>query len=406
MSKILVVSTYPIKNAQHGGQKRLAAIIEKYKESGNTVVNSAVYMNDFYQDADPDDIAVNWDNYVNRELAGYTSDLLLAEALAEDLDVKNKFKDALRKFKPDFIHIEQPFLFKAIYDILAKESWWAGALIYGSQNIEYELKEYILENTPDPIDPKVIKHATDNVKELEIFAIKNADWSLACTESDAQTIKKHGAKNVYLAQNGIDKTEISGDVSDTYRKKYLTNGVEKIALFVGSGHPPNLSGYVKMIGFGIGFIPPEARIVVVGGVSDMINNHLNNVPNYIRAVYDKRVQLLGRVSEENLTGLLSIADIILLPITEGGGSNLKTAEAIIADKKIVGTETAFRSFEQFIDLPNVYVANNAKDFKESIVKAFDTTRKDRSQKEILISESALWKNTLITATEAIDTYEK
>ena len=49
---------------------------------------------------------------------------------------------------------------------------------------------------------------------------------------------------------------------------------------------------------------------------------------------------------------------MLLPITYGGGSNLKTAEALLTGHPIIATAKAFRGCEVFTDMPGMIIAGN------------------------------------------------
>ncbi len=100
------------------------------------------------------------------------------------------------------------------------------------------------------------------------------------------------------------------------------------------------------------------------------------------------------MSEESLGALLKIADIILLPITEGGGSNLKTAEALIANKKIVATPHALRSFEWAEDLPNIRIAKTKKQFTAAILDSLRTDFVERSPRQSELVKQVLWTNQL------------
>jgi glycosyltransferase involved in cell wall biosynthesis len=127
----------------------------------------------------------------------------------------------------------------------------------------------------------------------------------------------------------------------------------------------------------------------------MIKQKIKGTKDIQEAVIKNRVYLAGRVSEDSLQGLLKDCDVILLPITEGGGSNLKTAEAIIADKPIVATTHAFRSYEKFIDeLPNIYIADTPEAFQQSILAAVKNKPIVRSQEQKAVAESVLWVSVL------------
>jgi hypothetical protein len=100
------------------------------------------------------------------------------------------------------------------------------------------------------------------------------------------------------------------------------------------------------------------------------------------------------LSEDRLVGLLQVADIILLPITEGGGSNLKTAEAIVSEKRVVATEYAFRGFDELKKLSNIFIATKPQEFREAIMRALQTEPLNRTDKEQELEKVVLWQNCL------------
>jgi hypothetical protein len=67
--------------------------------------------------------------------------------------------------------------------------------------------------------------------------------------------------------------------------------------------------------------------------------------------------------EQDLDYLVNHASVILLPITRGGGSNIKTAEALLSDRPVIGTSTAFRGFEAYKNAPGVIVEDDAGQFR-------------------------------------------
>src|SRR5436189_111416 len=113
-NKILLLSTYPIKNPKHGGQKRTSAIVEAYKKK-------------------------------------FTS-------------VKQQMTILLKSFTPDIIHIEQPFPYLGLQPLL-EELNLKPKLVFGSQNIEAPMKREILESAGVP--ETEIKGAETLIKELE-----------------------------------------------------------------------------------------------------------------------------------------------------------------------------------------------------------------------------------------------
>lgn len=405
MSKrILIFGTYPIVHPQHGGQHRVTAIVNQYKKSGMDVKYVGVFFDAFYADKGADDIALGGRPEDMSELEKYTTDVSAGAAIWEDTSVRSKVRQAIESFQPDTIQIEQMFPFFGLGPLLDSMSW-QGIVIYSSHNIEYELKETILSGTS--CNTEDVRMMLDRVHKMEDQLTSRADIIISCTTKDQACYKKvNSAARFILAPNGIEPQIPNEDASDELRQEYAGRGIDDVVLYVGSGHPPNLVGFEQMVGFGAAFIPSNARIVVVGGVSDMIWAKLLDQPNYIRIGFEKRVELLGRVTDRKLGALLSLAKVIMLPITEGSGSNLKTAEAILAGKSIVATRHSFRSYERFEKLSGIYFANNQKQFRKKLIESLEAPYLKRSSDETALSTEVSWSHALKSMTELVGAYEK
>jgi hypothetical protein len=53
-------------------------------------------------------------------------------------------------------------------------------------------------------------------------------------------------------------------------------------------------------------------------------------------------------------------------VSYGAGSNIKTAEALLSGKYVIGTPVAFRGFENFVELPEVRVADGPKKIQAAL----------------------------------------
>ena len=105
-----------------------------------------------------------------------------------------------------------------------------------------------------------------------------------------------------------------------------------------------------------------------------------------------------------MASLLSIADIIILPITEGGGTNLKTAEAIFSGKNIIASNFSFRGYDEFRVLPNVIFADNIEDFHEAMIKMIESKkyRYNKKNKKIIGTEKVTWRYVLNSLSQTIE----
>ncbi len=390
--KVLVLATYPIKNPQHGGQKRLDAVVAMYKRQFSDVRFTSVFYKKTYKDYGPGDISLGITSSLDAEKHPLTGDIICGRAIFHDKKVKTAVSKLLTTFKPAIIHIEQPYIYLGLRPLL-KELGINPKLVFGSQNIEGPMKQVILEGAG--VSPAETKAAVETINDVEIQLSKECDILTACTEDDLNKHRKMGAKNVILSQNGISPVSTSHSDIKYWNKIFRDKGIKTKILFVASAHPPSITGFIDMVGKGMGFLPRDSKMLMAGSVCDYFVEHIKSSKVDIQdATFWLRAHPCGRLSEGRLGALLKLADIIILPITEGGGSNLKTAEAILANKKIVTTTHALRSFEWLIDLPNVWVADKQTDFKESIRQAIDTTFIPRTQKQNALVKTVLWEHRL------------
>ncbi len=399
--RILVIGTYPIVNPQHGGQKRLAAIVDNYKENFSQVKYCAIYFKGFYKEKGRNDIAVSKQTEKRVVETPFLGDVVVGEAIYNDQKVRNKIFNLIKSFRPKIIHIEQPFPYLGLKRLIDEHNIDC-KIVFGSQNIEAPMKEEILINAG--YSQEDIQGAISKISELEKELSRVSDLTIACTELDLSKHKSMGAKNLVLAPNGIKHLSVSSDAVREWRSTLDEKGIEKIVLFVGSAHPPNWVGFYDMVGKSLGFIPQNTRIVIAGSICDFFEKDI--VPKKTLDIADAtfwlRAYSAGRLSQKKLEALIEIADIIILPITEGGGSNLKTAEAILADKKVVCTDHAVRSFEWFKEFPNVWMANTKSDFQAAILSALGAQKVKRSPEQQEKAESVDWEHTLKRTMKAVE----
>ena len=135
-------------------------------------------------------------------------------------------------------------------------------------------------------------------------------------------------------------------------------------------------------------MPPEKRIAVAGGVAE----HIFASPTYQRFVHanSMRVQFFPNIGDERLAVLKQGAHCFLLPILEGGGSNLKTAEALVSGAWVVATPKAMRGFEDFLDEPGLLLAESPAEFRTALQRALSCERLKLSAKATTKRDTLLW----------------
>jgi hypothetical protein len=395
--KVLVVSTYPILHPYHGGQKRAKAIFEFYKTNFTDAKYIGVFHRGQYPEWGPDDLPLGDPELIAKvDEAPYASELIAGEAIDKDIHVRSPIAKVLMEYKPNIIHIEQPFPYIGLKPLLL-ELKMHPKLIFGSQNVEYILKERIFQElkVPQKLKESYIKQTRD----LEYELSKNADLVVAVNIEDASSHKKMGALNCVIAMNGIDKTSAQSSDMEYWRAYKEKHKINNILTFVGSGHPPNWEGFIKLIGTNLSFLPDDSKIIVAGGVADYFRKEFSDKKKY--AEFWGNVELAGTIEDSRLTALLNVTDLILLPITTQRGSNLKTAEAILSGKKFVATSNTFNGFEEYKNLPNIFIADTQKDFKNTIVKALKADYVNLKPEEAKLAQKVQWEHRLKPMLKAV-----
>lgn len=358
---VLILSTYPIAEPRHGGQVRLLNIKRVFEEAGWPVVSVAVYPQESYAKAQTGrcDIPFPVDSpyrlFEGRNIP-FVTDLLSGDfAAAED----GGLPAVLAQMPPRvaIIHVEQPWLWPLVEKLRACPSCASAVVVYGSQNIEGPLKQSIFDDYGIEDAGQII----EAIGALERQAARQADLTLAVTGEDLQALKDWGARRTVLAPNGIEPWKADEAALARWRERLPRF---PWLLYVASAHPPNFTKFTDMLGESLACLPPTSRLVVAGSVSEHIYrvmsatkwSHLNS----------SRVQRLFTLPDTDLAAVKSLAHGFVLPIPYGGGSNIKTAEALYSGAYVVGTRAAFRGYEDFLDLPEVRVADDPKSFQRSI----------------------------------------
>lgn len=384
MMNVLILCTYPIKKAVHGGQLRVKNIADAYFSAGHQVQVVGVLGSDQYVQED------GFLPYPGAEKLArvFTNTFLMEDyAIAQYLARNEGFIAGLMslvKNIPEYIHVEQPWLFDAgvrIKSKLAPNS----RLIYGSQNVEWRLKREILKSY---LPPEAREEYAELIRRLEVAAAQQADLVLAVSRNDADWLEQQTNKPVLVVPNGVrawkatyEGQKEAAEITNEYR----------YALYCASAHPPNMKGFFDIFGGGFGSLKPDEKLVIAGGAGWAIagDPRVHQSPKLA-----EKVLVAGIVSQSCLEGLLDGAQCIVLPLTQGGGTNLKTAEALWSGKHVVATTIAMRGFESFINAPGVTVTDDPSAFKRALRDAMARPVLRLTEKDIQLRQSVLWETCL------------
>lgn len=239
-------------------------------------------------------------------------------------------------------------------------------LIYSSHNIEWKLKQQILR----PYLGERVERVASAIRNLEHEVALFVDGIICVSSSDAEWFHKISNVPIIVVNNASDlKKSPDGDL-DPLLKNY--------GLVIGSAHPPNIEGCLRFINDTDLWLPQEYHLKIVGTLATALQDPFNGMNN---------IDFVNSLSNEELSGAIGSSSCIILPIAYGAGTNLKTAEALVSGRPIVGSRIAFRGYEMFMNSENVTVTDDPFMFKRAILNYLHHWRPDTIRK---FSENLNW----------------
>ncbi len=346
--KILQFTTYSLKNLDHGGKLRSYHIREALRRK-HTVETLSIEWGD--DDSLHDfEVTLNKQGWSEFKLSNLFLDWGINLYIIKNQYFFEKIAKKIFEYQADLVWLEQPYLWPLVERLFyASEIPNKLPLVYSSQNVEFEMKtEIYRKSMPDPVAIK----AANFIENIERNCILNSQFALAVCERDAEFIRMvNDSIEVQVRKNGHD---LPGELSNPIWEQ-IVNESDFNWVYVGSAHPPNIEGLTEFI-TQINALPSRAdlKFWIVGSVgeSHAIRSAVAGGPSGV-------FQLLGRLDQQDIDTIIRKSCGIVLPIYSGGGSNLKTAQALLSNKYIAASNFAFRGFEEYLNEEGVHLSPTA-----------------------------------------------
>lgn len=363
--RVLALGTYPTVKPIHGGQRRVAAFRRFYEEDCKSIYHYVCIYDALHyskRDVGSDD----WPLIVPPSKVGLSSligDMLSGRQHETDSRTLDHFANVIERVKPDALQLEQPFMWPLAKTLRRMYGGQKLRLIYSSHNVESVLKSEIL--TSWSVTRDLRRSICAEIDRIEEDLCREADLIVCVSSRDREHYCQYQSPaDVVVVPNGVDRP--------ASRSRYWANGIvsrnfgaRRFVMTVGSGYPPNVDGVCHyLVTGGMFCLPPAPSIAVCGGMAAPLFQH----PEFRRyvAANSTRVRLFATIDDDNLSALKQSCHGVLLPLRTGGGSNLKTAEALALGKWTVATPTALRGFEAFADAEGVVVAADPASFRRGM----------------------------------------
>jgi hypothetical protein len=346
--KILQLTTYSLRSLDHGGKLRSYHIREALRRK-HTVETLSIQWgsHDSINDFEVSLWSQGWDQF---ELSNLFKDWGINLYLNSNDQLFHAIAQRISEYQPDILWLEQPYLWPLIERLFDKADISRKIpIVYSSQNIEFEMKADIYSKyLPETIATK----AANIVANIERKCILNSQFALAVCLRDAEFVQKINANiEVQVRKNGH---EIPGELSNPIWERTV-NESDFNWVYIGSAHPPNVEGLIEFISkINVLGKRPDLKFWIIGSVGETqaIQNSVANGPSGV-------FHILGRLDQQDIDAIIRKSCGIFLPVYAGGGSNLKTAQALLSNKYIAASNFAFRGFEEYINEKGVHLSGTA-----------------------------------------------
>ncbi|MDT3428093.1 glycosyltransferase involved in cell wall biosynthesis [Paenibacillus forsythiae] len=332
--KMVILSTYPVFPKQHGGQLRIYNLYYNLKDEFEVTIVSFNDKGQYYRLDKEGFIEISipktqkhqdheWE--IEREVGIPITDIAmekLSRYTPEYHEITKKYLD-----EGDILIASHPYLFHLIEPYCGVKK-----VFYDAHNVEYELKKNMLP------DRKRAKNLLKDLYDLEQRATSLSDYVLACSKEDIakfkEVYKEIEEDKFILIPNGVDLTtnKYTSPEDKKNQKEKLGLVDEKIVVFIGSWHKPNLEAVEHILELAPKL--PEYHFIIMGGQCEAFKE----------VVPPNNVAFAGVVSEEIKSLIYSVADVAINPMVNGSGTNLKIAEYMANGVPVISTEVGARGY--------------------------------------------------------------
>ena len=351
---IVQLSYYSTRRPVSGGQKRIAALRDGLTRLGHSVHPVEVFS--WMETIHPDDFKFPAydDEWVRRFSGEYEA--RLADVLVSNRAFGDAVMDRVLDYRPDILWVEQPFMWPFLRERIGEDARFR--LVYSAHNVEWQVRSELVGRS------RLGPYAPLRIQEMECEFGRSADLVVAVSAPDRQWFQDAGACDTVLVRNAscCPQPDPTGETRRACREALGLSDDTMVLLYVSAYWEPNWLGLAEWC------LPPleavsaehDVRLLLVGGIG--LRAGEADLPHGQRRL----IVSMGEVEEARKDAAYAAADAVLLPVVAGGGTNLKSAEALLSGLPVVASGYAMRGLEPLCGLEGVSVARSRPDFAKAL----------------------------------------
>jgi glycosyltransferase involved in cell wall biosynthesis len=292
-------------------------------------------------------VDIDTSRVVGPALRAMTTDLPFIVARFGSRDFRLAISESLRRFVPDIVQIESPFLLPFVSSIRAESK---ARIVLRSLNVEFRIWEGLAALARNPLRRLALRCVAAALRAYELNEMESVDAIIPISASDHDDFRSLGVtRPMHIVPCGVRLLEggsiepASGSVAFIGSLDYLPN--QDAVRWILDQLWPRVTLRVS-----------NATLSIAGSSS----------PAWMRRRAAKRgVNLLGAV--ENAETFLRANSVVIAPLFAGGGMRIKVLEAMALGKPIVATTIGAGGIEA-VHGRDILIADDVDSFADAVVR--------------------------------------
>lgn len=258
-------------------------------------------------------------------------------------DFRNALRTTLRRFKPDVVQIESPFLLPYV-DTVRNES--EARIVLRSLNVEFRIWEGLARIERNPLRRIALRRIAASLRKYEVRHLDTTDAIVPISDDDADDFRRLGCtRPIHVVPCGVtvpepaDCAPIPNSVGFIGSLDFRPNQ-EAVEWIAGELWPR----VVERV--------PEARLSIAG----------SSAPKWLRRRMSN-IDFRGGV--DDATAFMNSISVMIAPLFAGGGMRIKVLEAMALGKPIVATTLGAGGLDVEHGR-NILIADDAVSFADAV----------------------------------------
>ncbi|MGZ4809638.1 MAG: glycosyltransferase family 4 protein, partial [Thermoanaerobaculia bacterium] len=265
--------------------------------------------------------------------------------------VSHEFREALcatlRRFRPDIVQIESPFLLPYVGTVRAESS---ARVVLRSQNVEFRIWESLAHNERNAVRKLAFGRIASSLRDYEVRHLDTPDAVVPISTADAEDFRQLGCtRPIHMSPCGVTLADLPPDSPEPGR-----------AGFIGSlNFRPNqgaVEWIVDELWPRVMERAPEARLSIAG----------DSAPRWLsRRARGPSIDFLGHVADADafVRGL----SVVIAPMFTTGGMRIKVLDAMALAKPVMATSLGAGGIEVHPG-HDIVIADDAPSFADAVVR--------------------------------------